>query len=457
MSSPRASHKNVGVEDPGIRYARNGDVSIAYTVIGDGPVDMIFVTGFVGHIEIAMEFPAVRRFFERLGSFCRIAYFDKRGFGLSDRGAGYYTTEAVAEDMTVVLDAVGMERAAVFGVSEGGPAAALFAATHADRVSALIQYGTYGRMSEAPDHPGGLPVEAIRRFSERMVESWGTAKSLRLFAPQESEDPEWREWWGRLLRAGASPSAMRGLFEMYEKLDVRAVLPSIKVPSLVLWRRGDLLIPPESSRAMAEAIPDAKGVELDGDSHLFVAGDQESLVGEIEEFLTGHRAAPPVERALTTVLFTDIVGSTERAAAEGDGRWRELLQRHDRQARVAVERERGRLVKSTGDGILASFEGPARAIQAALDLRQRLEPLGLDVRAGVHTGEAERIGDDLGGIAVHIGARVSSKAGPGEVLVSQTVRDLVVGSGIEFEDRGSASLKGVPGEWRLFAVAGRPR
>jgi pimeloyl-ACP methyl ester carboxylesterase len=442
-----------GVEDPGIRYARNGDVSIAYRVIGEGPIDMIFVTGFVGHLEIAMEFPAARRFFERLGSFCRVIFFDKRGFGLSDRGAGFYTIEAVAEDMNAVLDAVGMARAAVFGVSEGGPAAALFAATHAERATALIQYGTYGRASRAPDFPEGLPIEAIREFSDRLASTWGTADSLGLFAPAESKDPVWRDWWGRLLRGGTSPGGVRGLFEMYEKLDVRALLPSIKVPSLVLWRRDDILIPPGLSRAMAEAIPDARAVELEGDAHLFIAGDQESLVGEVEEFLTGQRAGPPLERTLATVLFTDIVGSTERAAAEGDRRWRELLQEHDRQARIAIERERGRLVKTTGDGVLASFDGPARAIGAALDLRDRIGPLGLQVRAGVHTGECERIGDDLGGIAVHIGARVGSQAGPGEVLVSQTVRDLVVGSGIEFEDRGSASLKGVPGEWHLFAVA----
>ncbi|HKG35941.1 MAG TPA: adenylate/guanylate cyclase domain-containing protein [Solirubrobacterales bacterium] len=442
------------VQDPGIRYARNGDVSIAYRVIGDGPVDLIFVTGFVGHLEIALELPAARRFFDRLGSFCRVLLFDKRGFGLSDRGAGYYTIEAVAEDMAAVLDAVGIERAAVFGVSEGGPAAALFAGTHAERATALVQYGTYGRTSRAPDYPAGLPVERIREFCERMVETWGSADSLPLFAPEESRDPAWREWWGRLLRAGTSPAGVRGLFEMYEKLDVRPVLPSITVPSLVLWRRGDRLILPPLSRAMAEAVPGAKGVELDGDAHLFIAGDQESLIGEVEEFLTGQRAAQPAERTLATVLFTDIVGSTERAAAEGDRRWRLLLEEHDRLARAVVERQRGRLVKSTGDGLLASFEGPARAIQAAVELRARLRPLDLGVRAGVHTGECERIGDDLGGIAVHIGARVSAQAGPGEVLVSQTVRDLVVGSGIEFEDRGAATLKGVPGEWRLFAVEG---
>jgi class 3 adenylate cyclase len=355
--------------------------------------------------------------------------------------------------MMAVLDAAGCERAAIFGASEGGPAATMFAATHPDRATHLIQFGTYARMTKAPDFPQGTPVDLMRSFNDLMRERWGQPDTIRFWAPDWAEDREAGEWWARMLRYGAGPAAAGMLEEMYEQLDVRPLLPLIKLPTLILWRGGDRLIPPALSQAVAEGIPGARGVEIPGISHLFIAGDQEPLIGEIEEFLTGQRAGPPVERALATVLFTDIVDSTKQAAEMGDSRWRELLAEHDRRARRSVEAERGRLVKNTGDGVLASFDGPARAIHAARELQDSLEPLGLQIRSGVHTGECERIGDDLGGIAVHIGARVGSAAGPGEVLVSQTVRDLVVGSGIEFEDRGQRELKGVPGEWRLFAVA----
>ena len=442
------------MEAGSIRYALNDDRAIAYTTFGEGDIDLIFVGGFVGHLEIFEELPQARRFWRRLGSFARVLAFDKRGMGLSDRSIGAYTIEGVVEDMTTVLDAVGWDRAAVFGVSEGGPAASLFSAMHPERTSHLVQFGTYARMAQAPDYPDGIPPERLRRLSERMREQWGEPALLRFWAPSWEGDREAREWWARLLRNGASPAVIRSLGEMYEQMDVRSLLPQVKVPTLVLWRADDRLVPPPLSRAVAEGIPGARGVELAGGDHLFLAGDQEALLGEVEEFLTGQRGGGPPERALATVLFTDIVGSTERAASEGDSRWRELLSEHDRRVRRVIEAERGRLVKSTGDGVLATFDGPARAISAARDLREELAPLGLAVRAGVHTGECELIGDDVGGMAVHIGARVSSAAGPNEVLVSQTVRDLVVGSGIQFEERGSATLKGVPGDWRLFAVAG---
>lgn len=442
------------MENSPIRYAHNGDVSIAFTVFGEGPLDLIFVTGFVGHLELAFESPLARRFWRRMASFCRVVAFDKRGFGLSDRGAGSYTVEAVAEDMIAVLDAAEVEKAAVFGVSEGGAAAATFAATYPERTSALVEFATYARVAKGRDYPQGVPVDDIRRMQRRLIEGWGSGDSLRLFAPSESEDSELREWWARLLRGGTSPAGVRGLTEAYEKLDVRALLPLIQAPTLVLWRYGDRLVPPAIAKTLVDGIPGAKGVELEGEDHLYIAGDQDALIDEIEQFLTGQRHTAPSERILSTVLFTDIVGSTERAASLGDSRWRELLTEHDRLARREVERQRGRVVKSTGDGVLASFDGPARAIHAAKGFREAIEPLGIRIRAGVHTGECEQIGDDLGGIAVHIGARVGSAAAPGEVLVSQTVRDLVVGSGLEFTDRGAQELKGVPGEWRLFAVAG---
>ncbi len=435
-----------------IRYAENDGVSIAYSTFGEGPIDLIFVSGFVSHLEILPELPQAQRFFDRLSSFCRVICFDKRGMGLSDRDAGAYTLEAVSEDMIAVLDAAGAPSAAVFGVSEGGSAATMFAATHPERTTALIEFATYARMAVAPDYPQGTEIDALRAFLAIMEKEWGSPALLKLWAPSLAEDEEAGRWWARLLRNGSAPGGIEELAQMYEQIDVRPLLPLIRVPSLIMWRAGDRMIRPALSKVVAEGIPEAKSVELPGDDHIVVAGDQEAVLGEIEEFLTGRRSGPPAERALATVLFTDIVGSTERAASLGDLRWRRMLEEHDRISRREIERQRGQYVNSTGDGLLASFDGPARAISAAAEIGRALEPLDLPIRAGVHTGECERIGEDLGGIAVHIGARVSSAAEPGEILVSQTVRDLVVGSGIEFADRGVRDLKGVPGEWRLYAV-----
>ncbi len=436
-----------------IRYAKNGEVSIAYASFGEGPTDLILVPGFISHLEIMGELPRSQRFLERLASFARVICFDKRGMGLSDRDAGRYTIEAVVEDMMAVLDAAHSSSTVIFGLSEGGSAATMFAAGHPDRTTSLIEFGTYARMAAAPDYPQGIDVKMLRQFNKAMVESWGDPSMLGFWAPSLADDEETRKWWAKLMRYGSGPAGGRALWEMYEQMDVRPLLPLVRVPALILWRDEDRLIPPRLSRLVAEGIPGARSVELPGSDHIVFAGDQEAVLGEVEEFVTGQRSGPPTERALATVLFTDIVGSTERAASLGDLRWRELLSEHDRICRGEIERQRGRYVKGTGDGLLASFDGPARAITAAAEIGRALEPLDLPIRAGVHTGECERIGEDLGGIAVHIGARVSSAAEPGEILVSQTVRDLVVGSGIEFADRGVRDLKGVPGEWRLYAVA----
>jgi pimeloyl-ACP methyl ester carboxylesterase len=438
---------------PTIEYTTSGDASIAYTSFGEGELDLLFVTGFASHLEIAVDLPQAQAFWDRVGSFARVIAFDKRGMGLSDRGSGAYTVEAVAEDMNAVLDAVGKERVAVLGVSEGGAAACYFAAAYPERTSALALYGTYGYMPQTPDNPDGIPVEELRRTTQRMRDEWGRSPHLEWWAPDWAGDERAKEWWGRLLRAGASPGNLEEQREMYEHLDVRPILPTIQAPTLALWRRDDRLVPAALTRAVADAIPGCRGVELEGNSHLFLAGDQDALVGEVEEFLTGSRRQQEPQRSLATVLFTDIVSSTERAAAAGDSAWRRLLTEHDQLAREAIAAERGTFVKSTGDGVLATFEGPGRAIAAAREMRTAVAGLGLEIRAGIHTGECEQLGSDVGGIAVHIGARVGSAAEAGEVLVSQTVRDLVVGSGLEFEDRGSQVLKGVPGEWRLFALA----
>jgi class 3 adenylate cyclase len=442
------------VSGPPIRYARNGEVSIAYMVHGRGPVDLLFLAGFISHLEVALELEQARRFWNRLASFARVISFDKRGMGLSDREGGDYTLENVVDDALAVLDAAGSSRAVVFGISEGGSAATLLAALHPDRISAMVQFGTYPRLSEAPDFPEGVPLPLLRGAFGQMVETWGDPATIDQWAPSLAGDPEVREWWGRMLRSGGSPASMRAIAQMYEELDVRPVLSTVTVPTLVLFRTGDRVIRPELSRVVARGIPGARAVELPGNDHLFCAGDQAALLDEVEEFLTGRPAVVAGERVLATVLFTDIVGSTDHAARLGDRGWREVLARHERVVARELGRHRGRLVKSIGDGTLATFDGPARAVRSALAIREACAPLGLELRAGVHTGECELMGDDVTGMAVHLAARVEAAAAPGEVLTSGTVKDLVVGSGLEFESRGTHALKGVPGEWPLYSVRG---
>lgn len=436
-----------------VRYAQNGDVSIAYSVMGAGDLDVLVIGGFVGHLEISPTLPEADRFFTRLARYARLIAFDKRGMGLSDREAGAYTLENVADDALAVLDAVGVKRAAVLGTSEGGPAATMLAAAHADRVSAMVQFGTYARISQAPDYPEGVPAASLRRFWLRMRENWGDPSSIELWAPSLARNVEARDWWSRMLRSGLSPSGARAIGEMYEHLDVRPLLSAVRAPTLVLYRAGDRVVLPAWSRWVARGIPGALEVELPGADHLFCAGDQDAMLDEIEKFLTGSLATVPGDRVLATVLFSDIVASTDRAASLGDRRWRELLDRHHRLAERQIGHHRGRVVKTTGDGLMADFSGPARAVRAGMALRDAArDDLGLELRVGVHTGECESMGDDLGGIGVHIAARVQAAAHPGEVLVSNTVKDLVVGSGLRFTDRGQHKLKGIPNAWQLHAV-----
>ena len=441
------------MDQPDIRYARNGDVSLAYQVTGNGPLDLVFVSGFVSHQEVMWEHPRPAHFAKRLESFSRLLRYDKRGQGLSDRPDRPPTLEESMDDLRAVMDAAGFERAALFGISEGGPMCELFAATYPDRASALAVYGTYARLSEAPDYEIGIPLEAFDAFVETVREDWGGPTALELFAPSQAEDPAFRDWWARLLRSGTSPQGAVRLLQLYREIDARAALPGVNVPTLVIHRKGDRLVPESHAAYLAEHIPGARYVLLDGTDHVMIAGDQDAILDEVEEFLTGVRHVPEPDRILATVMFTDIVSSTERAAQLGDSRWRELLQSHDALVRRQLDRHRGRSVKALGDGFLATFDGPARAIRCAGAITEGVRRLGMEIRTGLHTGECEAIGEDVGGLAVHIGARVGAKAEPGEVLVSSTVKDLVVGSGIQFAERGTHELKGVPGEWRLYAVA----
>ena len=440
------------VKVPQVRYARTHEgVSIAYAVLGDGPLDLLCIPGFVSHLEIMFEAPGADRYFGRLASFSRVIMYDRRGQGLSDRPPEPPTLEQSMEDARAVLDAVGAEQVAVYGVSEGGPTSALLAASYPERVSALALYGTWARMLEAPDYPAGVSLELFEQFVAAARQDWGGPVALQVWAPSLADDPEVQRWWARLLRTGTSPAGVEALLRLYAELDARHVLPAITAPTLVLHRKRDRMVAFEAGRTIAEAIPGAKLVALEGDDHLpFANPDQ--IMDEVEEFLTGHRSAPEPDRVLATVMFTDIVGSTSKAVQLGDRRWRELLKRHDQLIRREIQRCHGREVKTMGDGFLAVFDGPARAIRSATSACQAVRALGLEIRAGLHTGELELMDGDVGGIAVNIGARVGALANPGEVLVSRTVTDLVAGSGIEFHDRGTHPLKGVPGEWQVYAV-----
>jgi len=437
---------------PETRYARAGDVHIAYQVAGNGPIDLVYVPPQLQQVEHLWAEPRIAAFFERLARFSRLILFDRRGTGLSDPIASTTTLEDQMEDVTAVLDAVGSKQAAFFAQSEGAAMAALYAATHPERTRALVLYAGMARVTGAPGYEWpGTPQERERRMGA-IFAAWGTGERLALIAPSVAGDGALRRWFGALERLSASPGQLRLLFDIAGETDVRDVLPSIAAPTLVLHRREDPAIDVRHSRYIAAHIPGAEYVELEGRDNLMIVGDGERIIAEVERFLTGTHTPPEPDRVLATVMFTDIVGSTETAARLGDRAWRELLTRHDALSRAQLARFRGRAVKSLGDGWLATFDGPARAIRCALELRDAVHELGVELRAGLHTGECEAIGDDVGGLAVHIGARVGALAAPREVLVSNTVKDLVVGSGLDFADRGEHALKGVPGTWRLWAA-----
>ena len=440
--------------DPKTEYARSGDVHIAYQVVGQGPLDLVYVPGWVSHVEQAWEEPTLARFLFRLSSFSRLIVFDKRGTGLSDRVPDdkLPTLEQRMDDLRAVMDAAGSERAAVFGVSEGGNLCALFAATYPERTTSLVMFGTFAKRIWSPDYPWAPTPEKRQQEYELVEREWGNLMDLARYVPSKIGDQAFARRLTAYMRSAASPGAAVALLRMNTQIDIRLVLPTIRVPTLVIHRTADRDANVEEGRWLAARIPGARFVELPGDDHLPWVGDQDAILDEIQEFLTGIRQSPELDRALATVLFTDIVGSTELAARLGDRAWQDLLQQHHALVRRELDRFRGREVDTAGDGFFATFDGPARASRCACSIRDAVRQLGIEIRAGVHTGEVELTGEKIVGIAVHIGARVAATARASEVLVSSTVKDLVAGSGIGFTDRGIHELKGIPGEWHLFAA-----
>jgi pimeloyl-ACP methyl ester carboxylesterase len=435
-----------------VRYARNGSVHLAFQSFGEGDREFLLVPGLVSNLEFPWEHPPYRRFMNRLASFARVTIYDKRGMGLSDPldvAAGF---DQHLDDLAAVIDAAEATRPVVMGWSDGAAVAALYAAHYPGKVESLVLYGAFPKLLESPDYPEGQPREQFEVFVEGVEQAWGEGVSLAALAFEKLGDEAFGRWWGRFERASASPGLVLSALELDAKLDLREALPAIHVPTLLIHRTEDPVMSVEAARFMAERMPDARVVELPGTLHWPWLGDTDAVVEEIEEFLTGGRRAVESDRALATLLFTDVVGSTEMAAELGDRRWRGLLEDQEATAGRELEAHQGVLVKSTGDGLLATFDRPAAAIRCAESLRESLARQGIHIRAGVHTGEIELIGEDVGGMAVHIAARVSSHAVAGQTLASRTVKDLVVGSGIQFEEAGAMQLKGVPGEWELFAV-----
>jgi pimeloyl-ACP methyl ester carboxylesterase len=448
-----------GMAEPETRYAKSGDVHVAYQVSGAGPFDVVFVPGFVSHVEIEADIPGRSAFFKRLESFARLIRFDKRGTGMSDRVSGAPSLEARMDDVRAVMDAVGAQRAAFYGLSEAAAMCLLFAATYPERTAALVVRSAYPRRMWAPDYPWGLTQEQYDRELARDLQIFGprdrAVKAVEVLGRFEGDELQAAL---NLFRFGSSPGAVEALHRMNREIDIRHLLGAVRVPTLVLRGADDTLIPADVSRYIASHIPSARLVEIPDAGHLALGGNSAMLIAdEVERFLkdvwnAGGWAEPEADRVLATVLFSDIVASTEKAVSLGDRAWRELLERHHALIRRELVRFRGAELDVAGDGFFARFDGPARAVRCARAITTGLRQLGLDVRTGLHTGECELVDGKVGGIAVHIGARVAQRAQPGETLVSSTVKDLVAGSGLTFHDRGAATLKGVPGEWRLYAV-----
>jgi pimeloyl-ACP methyl ester carboxylesterase/class 3 adenylate cyclase len=437
---------------PETRYAKSGDVSIAYQIAGDGPVDLLFVPGWVSHVEHGWDEPSYAPFLERLASFSRLILLDRRGTGLSDAVENLPTLEERMDDVRAVLDTAASQRAVLFGISESGPMCALFAATYPERTAGLILCNTFPCTLFSDDYPWAPTEEQWTGLLARIEREWGTGYTPRLFAPSRAGDPEFVRAWARFERRAVSPGGMRKIVAMARDTDVRRILPLVRVRTLVVHRTGDLSVRVEGGRYMANRIPGARLVEVPGADHFPWVGDSAAILDEVEQFVTGERRESRSDRVLATVLFVDIVDSTRQLAAVGDHRWRELLAQFYATVRRQLARFRGAEVNTTGDGLLATFDGPARAIRCACAVRDAVRGVGLAIRAGLHTGECEVAGDDVSGIAVHVGARVAASASAGEVLVSRTVKDLVAGSGLRFVDRGIHLLKGVPDEWQLYAV-----
>jgi len=439
---------------PQTAYARSGDVGIAYQVFGEGEMDLVLAFPFLSHLDLMWENPAMAHFLRRLGSFARVLVFDRRGVGLSDPAAGAPTLEERMDDVRAVMDAADSERAALLGMSEGATMCMLFAATYPERTSALVLWGAMARSTAAPDYPWAPQKEAVEEAQKELVAPlWGQGATIEIFSPSMAANPQAREFQARFERQAASPMRVQQLLQMFLDTDVRGALPLIQAPTLVLHRRQDRAVHYRAARWLAEQIEGSRYAELEGEDHFPWVGDSEAALAAIEEFLTGVRPAAAPERVLATVLFTDIVDSTRLAGELGDRRWRELLEQHQQLTREQLRRFEGREIKTTGDGFLATFDGPTRAAECARAIADEMPALGIEVRAGLHTGEVELIGEDVGGIAVHVAARIAALADARQVLASRTVRDLAAGSGARFEPAGRHALKGVAEEWDVYSVA----